>query len=424
VTRDTSVRVLRQANRAAVLRHVILAGETTRSRVGDACGLSVGSVTNVVNDLLDEGLIEETGSMPSGAGRPTTLLSPRAEGAYFVGVDVGEQGVAVELFDLRMNRVDREFARADSDSLPEPAAIAAALTAAVTRVWSRHPDLQEGIAGIGLGLPGVVEAEPGGDVLYAQTLGWPRVEVADLLDVSGLGDVAVYAANGAKTLAAAENAFGAARGAERAVVALLGRGVGLGVLQDGHLLAGRAGTAAEWGHTRVALRGRRCACGGSGCLEAYVGAEGILGRWREAGGEPDGHGWNALGALVEAAAGGDDAAGRVLDETVEILGLGLGSVVNLYNPERLVIGGWVGLRLMESRAAAIEVACRDSALPHFASQLSVQPCAFGGDSVALGSALLPLEHLIDPPTARTFRPDDGRHQHVLVPTAAPSKEMS
>ncbi|MFT4280391.1 hypothetical protein [Microbacterium sp.] len=100
-------------------------------------------------------------------------------------------------------------------------------------------------------------------------------------------------------------------------------------------------------------------------MEAYVGADAILESWRAAGGRFDGSGWTALGSMV-----------------------------NLLNPQRIVVGGWVGLRLMESRADAVLAATRARSLDRFAGQFDLLPATFGGDTVALGSALLPIEQLI------------------------------
>ncbi|NTW38324.1 MAG: ROK family protein, partial [Cellulomonadaceae bacterium] len=242
---DMTVKTLRRSNRAYVLRYVLLSGTATRQQIGEDCRLSVGSVTNVVNDLLEEGLLEETGSRPSGGGRPIALLSPRAGGAHLIGVDVGEEGVAAELFDLRLQRLDRQFART-ADGHGGVVGIGEALREAVARLWARHSDKAATLVGIGLGLPGIVSTDGSGrQVLDAQSLGWPVVAVDDLLDLPELEGLPVDADNGATTLAAAENAFGAARGAERAVVALLGRGVGLGLIEDGHPFRGRHGSAAE-----------------------------------------------------------------------------------------------------------------------------------------------------------------------------------
>jgi predicted NBD/HSP70 family sugar kinase len=143
--------------------------------------------------------------------------------------------------------------------------------------------------------------------------------------------------------------------------------------------------------------GRLCRCGKRGCVEAYLGADSILEAWREAGGDFDGSGWRAVGDLLAADAAGDTVASAVVDELVEVLGSALGGLVNLTNPERVIIGGWVGLRLMESLAPRIESAIRAEALDRPGSQFELSASRFGGDTVALGAAILPLNAVVNQP---------------------------
>jgi predicted NBD/HSP70 family sugar kinase len=220
------------------------------------------------------------------------------------------------------------------------------------------------------------------------------VRVRQLID----RDLTGFAENGAKTMARAEMWFGAARGADHAVVALLGRGVGLGVISDGALQGGTMSSAYEWGQTQIERHGRPCRCGGAGCVEAYLGADAMLAAWAEAGGRFEGSGWGAIGRLIEAEQG-DPAAKAVVADLLDSLGAALGGLVNLLNPQRVILGGWVGVRLMESLAPRIEQAVRDAALQRAGSQFELLTSAFGGDSVALGAALLPLEALISQPRA-------------------------
>jgi predicted NBD/HSP70 family sugar kinase len=383
---------VRQRNRTEALRSIILSGQTSRAELARDSGLSVASVTNLVSELISEGLIIEAGSVASAGGRPVTLLAPNPSGAYFLGADVGERGVAVELFDLSMARVDREF-RGGHEGEPIDA-ITTDLDEALTALRDRNPEAWPKVVGIGLGLPGIVERE--GDtrqVLYAQSLGWPPVPITELVT----HDIPVYAENGAKTQAMAELWDGAARGASEALVVLLGRGVGLGIVSDGALAHGRHSSAGEWGHTKIVRDGRLCRCGGRGCVEAYVGADAILESWRAAGGVFEGSGWRALGALLDADAAGDPGAVEVVAELVATLGSALGGLVNLTNPERVIIGGWVGLRLMETLSARIETASREASLDRPGSQFELLPCRFGGDTVALGAAIMPLEALLREP---------------------------
>ncbi|MCU1410198.1 MAG: hypothetical protein JWR04_905 [Rhodoglobus sp.] len=384
-----TVSEVRQRNRAQALRSVILNGQTSRAALARESGLSVASVTNLVSELISEGLIIEAGSVASSGGRPVTLLAPNPTGAYFLGADVGERGVAVELFDLSMARVDREF-RGGREGEPIEA-IASDLDEALDALRARNPQAWERMVGIGLGLPGIVESDADGrQVLYAQSLGWPPIPVADLVS----HDIPVFAENGAKTQAMAELWDGSARGVGEALVVLLGRGVGLAIVSNGELARGLTSSAGEWGHVKIVRNGRLCRCGAHGCIEAYLGADAILEQWREAGGTFEGSGWRAIGELLEST---DPVAVSVVDELVATLGSALGGLVNLTNPERVVIGGWVGLRLMEGLSPRIEEATRAEALVRPGSQFELAACRFGGDTVALGAAMMPLEALIAEP---------------------------
>ena len=389
---SATVHSLRQHNRAQALTEIVLAGSITRSEIAERAGLSLASVTKIVVDLIAEGLVSEVGSRASRGGRPIAVLSPCAEGALFIGADVGERGVAVELFDLTMTRIDREFSGGREEE--DPTAISRDLTDAVAALRERNLERWPTLRGVGLGLPGVVEGLPGeGQTLYAQTLGWPAIAVSDLLAL----DVPVFADNGSKTLAKAEQWFGAARGVDYAAIALLGRGVGLGMVLAGEVQRGSASSASEWGHVKVASEGRWCRCGQQDCLEAYVGADAILEQWRERGGKFEGSGWRAIGQLLEADAAGDPEAAAVVNAVVFHLGRALGSIVNVANPQRVVVGGWVGLRLMEFLAARIEESARANSLARPGAQFEFFPATFGGDTVALGAAIMPLESVIAGP---------------------------
>lgn len=386
----STVTTLRHRNRALVLKHVILAQETTRADIAKESGLSIASAANLVTDLLAAGLVEERGSVSSRGGRPITLIGPRADSAVTIGADVGERGVALEMFDLAMNRIDQEFRGGATEEDPER--IGADIHEAVAALRERNADRWPTLLGIGLGLPGVVETGPDGrQLLYAQSLGWPAVPVTSLCDA---GPIPVLAENGAKMQARAESWFGGARGADHALIVLLGRGVGLGVITEGRLLSGSHSSAGEWGHTVIERGGRLCRCGNRGCVEAYLGSDAMLSAWKEAGGVFEGTGWRAVGRLIAAAHEGDQAASEIVEEVVDCLGTALGGLVNLTNPERIVIGGWVGLRLMESLGERVTEAIKRHSLARPGGQFTLRVAKFGGASVATGSALLPLEALI------------------------------
>jgi predicted NBD/HSP70 family sugar kinase len=199
--------------------------------------------------------------------------------------------------------------------------------------------------------------------------------------------------NGAQTQAQAEMWFGAARGARHAIVALVGSGVGAAIISDGAPYQGVSSSAGEWGHTTLVHGGRSCRCGARGCLEAYVGAESILEQYSEASSGADEA--SALAALVEAAGAGNETAAALLDDTVGYLGAGIGNLINLFNPERVVLGGWAGLALGGYALSAIRAAAQAQALAQPYGQVTIELSELGADAVAFGAATLPLAALLN-----------------------------
>jgi predicted NBD/HSP70 family sugar kinase len=173
------------------------------------------------------------------------------------------------------------------------------------------------------------------------------------------------------------------------VVCLVGSGLGASIVTGA---PGRSGTSAavEWGHTTVEVGGRPCRCGSRGCLEAYVGAGAILRRYGRA--LPGRDEESALAALVAA---DDPRAAEIRAEAALYLGAGIADLVNLFGPERIILGGWAGLLLGERMLPAIRAAAREHSLTHRFAQTTIELGALGTDAVALGAATLPMEHFLD-----------------------------
>ncbi|MFC9116550.1 ROK family protein [Streptomyces sp. NPDC057092] len=390
-----TVRDLRRANRAAVLQRLYFDGPLSRFELGPATGLSSGSVSNVVADLVADGLVEEAGSVDSDGGRPRTLLRVAPLSGHMIGVDVGETRVRIELFDLTLT----ELARAErplEHQRYEVEVIVDHIRSGIDEVLAAADLAPERLLGVGIGVPGIVEHTPDrGAVVHGQTIGWDAVPLESLLrDGSPLpGSVPCFIDNGAKTLGQAEMWFGAGRGASNALVVLFGSGVGACLVtpQVEH------GRAVEWGHLTVRVRGRRCRCGALGCLEAYAGAESLLARWREEGGRvPEGTDEEtALTGMLAAAYPADGAAAdpvalSVLEETAEYLGAGLSDLINLLQPERILMGGWAGLQLGSRFLPAVRRHALSYALRHPAQKVTIELGRLGPDAVTVGAAILPL----------------------------------
>lgn len=388
----STARDLRRTNRSAILRELLFSGESTRQGLAARTGLSAATVGLVIADLLDEGLVHEVGTQDSNGGRPRTLVRMAPDRGVTIGVDVGERGVRVEAFDLAWQRRADVFVEA-GPAVPDPADVVASIVEAVETVLASARIGSTQLLGVGVSVPGVVES--GADsMVHAVAFGWDDVPLGRLLRSAIDAPVAVD--NGAKTMGQAEMWFGAGRGADDAVIALLGIGVGAAVFTGGRLYRGSQSSAGEWGHAPIVVGGERCRCGSQGCLEAYVGELTLLRRWMAidpVGSAAAGPDADRLDVLFAAAAD-DEAARQVVEGMTEHLGAGLATLINLFNPQRIVLAGSVGLRLTSAMLEMIRARAGRYSLRQPFESVEIVQGQLGHDAVALGAATLVVDGLL------------------------------
>jgi predicted NBD/HSP70 family sugar kinase len=388
-----TVRDLRRVNRAAVLRRLFLAGPLNRIDLARLTGLSSGSITNVTAALLEEKLIVEVGLEESDGGRPRVLLQVNPEFGAVIGVDVGETGIRIEGFDLQMREVGGVAVPVHPQHHP-PEFVIDQIADAVGQLKGRLLAQGRRVLGAGIAVPGIVEHD-GDALVHAPNIGWSDVPL-ERLARERLG-LPVLADNGAKTLGQAEMWRGAGRGSQHAVVTLWGTGVGAAIFTDGTLYRGVTSSAGEWGHASVVVDGKRCRCGADGCLEAYIGAAALLAQWQGADAnapvpqDPDAEDW--ADQLLDAAPS-NPAARAVLDSAANYFGVAAANLANLFNPERIVVGGWLGIKLGPRLLDRIREVVEKQALAYPARDVSVELGQLGPDAVALGASTLVVERLL------------------------------
>ncbi|WP_237771348.1 ROK family transcriptional regulator [Kribbella sp. ALI-6-A] len=382
---------MRRSNRSVILTSIYRQGPLSRYELGRETSLSAASVSNLVGELLDEGIVEEAGSVESDGGRPRVLLRVAPAFGYVVGAEVGETRVRVELFDLAMSVLATVVYPIETPK-PAPELVVKYVLEGLDTVIAQAGVPADRVLGLGVAVAGVVEG-PADAVVHAQTLGWDGVPLGAMLAAGT--DIPIQVDNGANTLGQAEMWFGAGRGATDAVVALVGSGVGAALVTGGTSYRGTRSSAGEWGHTTIVYGGRQCRCGAEGCLEAYVGAEGVLDRYRLAGGpaaRSDDEEAEFVGLL--AAVDSSEVAAKVVEDTIGYLGAGFANLVNLFNPERIVLGGWSGLLLGERYLPQLREAVGKHALHRPYAQVTIELCELGRDAVALGAATLPVLRIL------------------------------
>jgi predicted NBD/HSP70 family sugar kinase len=392
MTKKATVKDVRRRNRALILREVLLNGPTSRSEVGAATGLSAATVTNVMNELIAEGSVHEGGYLDSDGGRRRAIVAIAADAALVVGADVGETRIQVDVFDLGLTRLASRAYPIKGRRID----VAEAADAIVAQVVSMLAELDTDtgrVLGLGVGVPGIVEElATGGPVVHAEVVGWHAVDFAGFAEELG---VPVFIDNGAKSTTQAESWYGSARGVDHAVMVLVGEGAGAGIITDGRLYRGSSSSAGEWGHTKISLDGPHCRCGSSGCVETFVGASALLEQWRG----PDetwlGRETEGVEAILRAWRDGEVAAQRAVAGLVRHLGLALSNLVNLYNPQKIIVGGWFGDRIAAELLPELRIAVRAFSLEQPGDEVVIERSLLGPEAPALGAATLPISQFIE-----------------------------
>jgi len=399
---------VRRANLGVVLQHVARDGPRSRARIAGETGLTRGTVSSLVNELIELHLLRETGEdeRPGGVGRPAQTLE-LDDRVVAIGLEVNVDYLAVCVEDLTgAVRYERRVYTDNRRSSPGPVLTRLARTArqAIDEVE------QEGLlaAGIAVALPGLVEVRTG-TLLRAPNLGWSGIAIADELR-RRIGPLPVRVENEANLAALAEQWQGAAQGL-RSFICVFGEvGVGAGIFVDGELFRGAHGFGGEFGHMIVDRDGAPCACGSLGCLETFVGQEAIARR----AGIPVGTGGRMRSVteeLVRRAGAGDPRTLRSLDEAGQFLGIGLAAAVNLFDVDAVVLGGCFG-PLSPWLEAAVRAALDERVLSAAWSRCEVRSSQLGEGAAVRGGAALTLRSVLaEPWTLIALR--DVRREAVL-----------
>ncbi|MEU7956866.1 ROK family protein [Micromonospora humida] len=381
-------RDIRSANRLTVVQQVVAAGTTSRQRLAVDTGLSLGTVATLVAELTDLGLLTEAGQEDSGGGRPRGLVAADPHGGLLVGVDVAETYVHVDLFDTALTRLTgAEEALRPLERRPHQVVrhIVSGIGTVLAGTGAR-------VLGVGVSVPGQVDRE-GGVSVFAPNWNWHDVPLRDLL--ADHLPLPLHLDNPLRAAMLAELWAGAARGRDDVAVINLGTGVGAGLAFGGTLYRGSSNSAGEWGHTTLVLDGRLCRCGSRGCVEAYVGAPGIMQTLRDlAPTSPLLHPEDqtaTLDALAAALAADDPTAAKVVAETARYLGVAVADLVNLLNPEVIVLSSWVADRLGDRLRDEVRAVVAQHALRRPLAATGIVRSPVAGNPVSLGAATLALE---------------------------------
>jgi predicted NBD/HSP70 family sugar kinase len=354
----------RRHNRALVLRTLFRDGPLSRADLARAIHVTRVTASDLVAELLGEGLVEELGTRSTqGVGKPATLVGIVADARLVVALDLSDdeqfRGALVDL----SGKVVQRAAAARSHRTGRAALDLAARLARDLAAKAERP-----LLGIGIGTPGVVDTD--GVVLEAPNLGWQGADLAGHVSRSLADGPLTHVTNDANAAVLGELGLGGPAGRSLLLVKI-GHGVGAGLVIDGHLVVGDRFAAGEIGHVVVDPKGEACACGRRGCLETSVAAPPLR---RRLAAHPD----------------GSTAATRVRRSAGRRLGEALAPVVSALNLREVVLSGPPDVVDEALRRAALE-AIRRRTMPAVGENVDIRLSPLEEDDVLLGAAMLVLD---------------------------------
>ena len=386
--------LIRAINRSAVLNTIKNFGPISRTDIARRTGLSAATITGITTDLIEDSLVFEKEQGDSSGGRRPILLALNPRGGFVVGLKLTEENVTAALTDLEATVIAKQTILIEDMSVDM---VINSIVEVVEKLEHQASIEQQNLYGVGIGLAGIIDADRG-VLRYSPIFGWHDVPLVDLLQ-SRL-KVPVFIDNDVNTFTLTERWFGKGQGVDNFLTVTVGRGIGMGIVVNGQLYHGVKGGAGEFGHTVINPEGPMCDCGKRGCLETYASDPALVraaktsfenGKMKKA--------VNSINELQTLAEEGDPGAENVYAKAGETLGRGIANLINVFNPELIIIGGegvGAGDLLFKPLCEAVD----NYVMPGLADDTEIKIELWNDDAWARGAAGLVLRELFESPIHR------------------------
>jgi predicted NBD/HSP70 family sugar kinase len=308
-------------------------GVASRAELARLTGLSRSTVSTIVGEMLESGLVGERDGQPSREshrGRPPVMVSLNGSAGLALGIDFGHRHLRVAVSDLSHTVLAETWCEMDVDHSADQGLATAAEF--VGQVLSEAGAERERVIGVGMGLPAPIDRATGSAQASSILPGWVGVDAAS--EASARLGLPVEVENDANLGALAELVWGAAKGRSEVAYIKVSSGIGAGLVSGGHLQHGVGGTAGEIGHTPLTEGGPVCRCGNRGCLETLASSRAIADLLSASRREDI-----STRRLLELCAGGDAAAQRLIGDAGRAIGVAVANLCNTLNPECVIVGG-------------------------------------------------------------------------------------
>ncbi len=392
--------LIRELNRTSILNLVRQERTISRTDIAQRTHLSRSTVSTIVNELLEQGWLVESGTGESQGGRRPILLGFNYQAGYILSIDAGATHLLSLVTDLDAQPIAEAERPFDVSVGPE---LGLAQMVAVGREALTQSGLEAGqLLGIGAGVPGPLDYAKGTIVSPPLMPVWHGTPVRDHLQQAF--NVPLYLDNDANLGALGERHYGAGQGVDNLAYIKVATGIGCGLIIDGQVYHGQTGSAGEIGHVMIDKDGPPCKCGSYGCLEAMAGGPAIAQRAKLSiqAGQPTAltqiDSLDGLTAkdVCRAAREGDALARQLYADAGRLIGVAVADMINLFNPGQVIVGGGVsqaGELILESLRETVTERSVRAAIEN----TDIVQSALGRRSTALGGIALVLQEVFRSP---------------------------
>ncbi len=372
--------LVKNTNMSTVLDIIRTAGPVSRAHISRLTGLSRSTCSVLVDEMISEGLVIEMGKQESSGGRKAILLKLNYEGGRAIGIKVMQNHIAAALVDLSGKIIkiqSRDFPK-DSDKSDF---IEILISVVLLLTAYEKNNTNKNILGIGIGVGGKIDFHTG-TLIESSIINLLNVQIGKILEERT--GIPVYLENDVNAFAVGEKYFGAGIHYHNLLCVTVGQGIGAGIIVDDNLFRGSHHIAGEFGHIRITDSNSAtiCTCGKNGCLEAYSSNQAIINYFLVLTGKKI-----SIEEITILAEQGDKSALEVFRKAGTYLGYGISTLINLFDPETIIIGGEgaVYYRYMESE---INRVVREDAVYGLAEEVEIQPVLFDDNLWIRGAAAL------------------------------------
>lgn len=392
-------KLMREMNSMQVLQRIRANGPISRPELAEQTGLGLSTISNIVTVLMDNKLVREVGEGDSSGGRRPSLLDINEQARYAFGVKIGPEQVWISSFDLRGHMISTQEISFQREASPDQLFAEIARTIDALRHKDRLP--KRAILGIGVSTSGLIDAHSG-MCIYSPILDWKNVPIQERL--AELTKLDVIVENDVNAFAYGTSLHESNENVRSMICITTGPGVGAGIILDRKLYRGSRGGAGEFGHMTIDTNGPVCPCGRRGCLDVLASDIFLMAKAHEvvAAGTSSVlktiHDERQLSAssVFLAAQLGDTSARDIYEQFGQNLGSGVANLINLFNPDKIVIGG-EGAVASKFFMPALRDTAYKQAFPHLADELDVVVDDGSEDVWLQGAALLVIEKFFEVP---------------------------